>query len=107
MSGQWPTVFVLMNDKAIRSASKTFIESVGLRADVFSFFAPGVSKGRVEDKPGCLVLDVRRPGASCLDFQGELAKAHSKSRHLPNWHATFLERTSKKPGHGIFHKAFR
>jgi len=75
MSAIEPTVFVIDDDKAIRSAVKNLLESVGLRAEVFS--SPrDFLKGESKDKPGCLVLDVRLPGASGLDFQGELAKAH-------------------------------
>ena len=70
-----PTVFVIDDDKAIRSAVKNLLESVGIRAEVFSSPREFL-KGESKDKPGCLVLDVRLPGASGLDFQGELAKAH-------------------------------
>ncbi len=75
MSAIEPTVFVIDDDKAIRSAVKNLLESVGLRAEVFSSPREFL-KGESKDKPGCLVLDVRLPGASGLDFQGELAKAH-------------------------------
>ena len=67
-----PTVFVIDDDKAIRSAIKNLLESVGLRAEVFSTPREFL-KGGHKDKPGCLVLDVRLPGASGLDFQHELA----------------------------------
>ena len=75
MSAIEPTVFVIDDDKAIRSAVKNLLESVGLRTEVFSSPREFL-KGESKDKPGCLVLDVRLPGASGLDFQGELAKAH-------------------------------
>ena len=67
-----PTVFVIDDDKAIRSAIKNLLESVGLRAEVFSTPREFLKEGH-KDKPGCLVLDVRLPGASGLDFQHELA----------------------------------
>src|SRR3979411_1843265 len=70
-----PTVFVIDDDKAIRSAIKNLLESVGLRAEVFSTPREFLKEGH-KDKPGCLVLDVRLPGASGLDFQHELAKAN-------------------------------
>ncbi len=72
-----PTVFVIDDDKAIRSAIKNLLESVGLRVEAFSSpreFLKTEHKG----KPGCLVLDVRLPGASGLDFQHELATADIK-----------------------------
>jgi len=67
-----PTVFVIDDDKAIRSAIKNLLESVGLRVEVFSSPREFRKEGH-KDKPGCLVLDVRLPGASGLDFQHELA----------------------------------
>ena len=67
-----PTVFVIDDDKAIRSAIKNLLESVGLRVEVFSSPREFLKEGH-KDKPGCLVLDVRLPGASGLDFQHELA----------------------------------
>ena len=70
-----PTVFVIDDDKAIRSAIKNLLESTGLRAEVFSSPREFL-KGEHKDKPGCLVLDVRLPGASGLDFQRDLAKAN-------------------------------
>jgi len=70
-----PTVFVIDDDKAIRSAIKNLLESVGMRAEVFSSPREFL-KAEPKDKPGCLVLDVRLPGASGLDFQRELAKSN-------------------------------
>jgi FixJ family two-component response regulator len=67
-----PTVFVIDDDKAIRCAIKNLLESVGLRVEVFSSPREFLKEGH-KDKPGCLVLDVRLPGASGLDFQHELA----------------------------------
>jgi FixJ family two-component response regulator len=74
MSATDPTVFVIDDDKAIRSAIKNLLESVGLRAEVFSTPREFL-KTEPRDKPGCLVLDVRLPGTSGLDFHRELAKA--------------------------------
>jgi len=74
MSATDPTVFVIDDDKAIRSAIKNLLESIGLRAEVFSTPREFL-KTEPRDKLGCLVLDVRLPGASGLDFQRELAEA--------------------------------
>jgi len=63
MSATAPTVFVIDDDKAIRSAVKNLLESVGLRAEVFSTPREFL-KTEPRDKLGCLVLDVRLPGAS-------------------------------------------
>jgi FixJ family two-component response regulator len=70
-----PTLFVIDDDKAIRSAIKNLLESVGLRVEVFSSPREFLKEGH-KDKPGCLVLDVRLPGASGLDFQHELATSN-------------------------------
>ena len=70
-----PTVFVIDDDKAIRSAIKNLLESVGIPVEVFSSTGDFLRAAH-RDKPGCLVLDVRLPGASGLDFQRELAKAN-------------------------------
>jgi FixJ family two-component response regulator len=69
-----PTVFVIDDDKAVRLAIKNVLESVGLRAEPFASPREFLKSERA-DAPGCLVLDVRLPGASGLDFQNELAAA--------------------------------
>jgi FixJ family two-component response regulator len=69
-----PTVFVIDDDQAVRLAIKNVLESVGLRAQVFASPRDFLKSERA-DAAGCLVLDVRLPGASGLDFQNELAAA--------------------------------
>jgi FixJ family two-component response regulator len=49
--------------------------SVGLQVQVFGS-APEFLKSKLPDRPSCLVLDIRLPGLSGLDFQSELAKAN-------------------------------
>jgi len=68
------TVFVIDDDEAVRLAIKNVLESVGLRAEAFASPREFLKSERA-DAPGCLVLDVRLPGASGLDFQNELAAA--------------------------------
>jgi len=75
MSTAEPTVFLIDDDKAIRSAIKNLLESMGLRAEVFPSPREFL-KGAHKDRPGCLVLDVRLPGESGLDFQRELANGN-------------------------------
>jgi FixJ family two-component response regulator len=48
--------------------------SVGLQVETFAY-APDFLQHKLPDGPRCLVLDVRLPGMSGLDFQSELAKA--------------------------------
>src|ERR1700681_1509293 len=69
-----PIVFVVDDDAALREALKSLLRSVGLRAEAFGSGADFL-KNRQPDVPAGLVLDVRLPGLSGLDFQAELAKA--------------------------------
>jgi FixJ family two-component response regulator len=72
MKSSEPTVFVIDDDKAVRSATKNLLESVGLLAETFASPREFLSSER-KNSPGCLVLDVRLPGTSGLDLQKELA----------------------------------
>ena len=58
----------------MRQALQSLFRSVGLQAQVFGSTAEFLS-GNLPDVASCLVLDVRLPGVSGLDFQNELAKA--------------------------------
>jgi FixJ family two-component response regulator len=72
-------VFVVDDDDSLREALGSLFRSVGLQVKTFAS-APAFLSTRLPDAPGCLVLDVRLPGMSGLDFQGELVKANV---HLP------------------------
>jgi FixJ family two-component response regulator len=67
-------VFVVDDDASIRDAMQRLFQSVGLQAEVFDSAAEFL-RSKLADVPCCLVLDVRLPGLSGLDFQTELAKA--------------------------------
>ncbi len=67
-----PTVYVVDDDAAARTAIRSLLESVGLRAVTFGS-APEFLEYPRADGPACLVLDVRLPGVGGLDFQRELA----------------------------------
>jgi FixJ family two-component response regulator len=69
-----PQVFVIDDDAGVRSALQTLLRSVGLRVSTFGSPAEFLASQR-PDGPSCLVLDVRLPGLSGLDFQAELTKA--------------------------------
>src|SRR5207253_3770798 len=69
-----PTVFVIDDDDLVRSAIQGMLKSVGLRSETFGTPQEFLQSKRV-DGPSCLVLDVRLPGVSGLDFQRELAEA--------------------------------
>jgi FixJ family two-component response regulator len=66
-------VFVVDDDASIRDALKSLLKSVGLRAETFGSTEEFVKAVRPEI-PSCLVLDVRLPGMSGLEFQQELEK---------------------------------
>jgi len=73
-SGGAPTVFVIDDDAAVRASIQGLLKSVGLRSESFGTAQQFVRSKR-PDGPSCLVLDVRLPGVSGLDFQRELADA--------------------------------
>ena len=67
-------VFIIDDDVSVRSALKSLIRSVGLEVEGFASGPEFLNFAR-PDIPGCLVLDVRLPGISGLDFHKELVKA--------------------------------
>lgn len=69
-----PIVFVVDDDASMRQALARLFQSVELRAEVFAS-PQEFLQGERPNAPSCLVLDVRLPGLSGLDFQAELAKA--------------------------------
>jgi len=77
--GTQPIVYVVDDEASLRDALKSLLRSVGLRVETFG---SGVEflKVKLPDVAACLVLDVRLPGVSGLDFQSELAKAEI---HIP------------------------
>lgn len=69
-----PIVFVVDDDIAMREALKSLLQSVGLQVALFDS-AQGLMQSTLPDVPSCIVLDIRLPRVSGLDFQDELAKA--------------------------------
>jgi RNA polymerase sigma factor (sigma-70 family) len=67
-----PIVFVVDDDPSIRSSLKFLFSTVGLQVESFDSADAFLHK-KIADAPSCLVLDVRLPGLSGLDFQRELA----------------------------------
>ncbi len=68
------TVFVIDDDPLVRAAIQGMLKSVGLRSETFGTPQEFLRSKRREG-PSCLILDVRLPGVSGLDFQRELAEA--------------------------------
>ena len=67
-------VFVVDDDEAMRATLSSLFRSVGLRVELFSS-AREFAQIKMPDVASCLVLDIRLPGGSGLDFQAELAEA--------------------------------
>jgi FixJ family two-component response regulator len=68
-----PTVFIVDDDRGLRQAIHDLVESVGLRAESFASGEDFLRAKRV-NRPSCLVLDVRLPHMSGLDFQQRLTE---------------------------------
>jgi FixJ family two-component response regulator len=74
-----PVVVVIDDDKGVRESLELLFQSVNLDAEFFASVHEFTSASRT-DRPGCMVLDIRLPGKSGLDFQSELA---ARSIHIP------------------------
>jgi FixJ family two-component response regulator len=69
-----PTVLIVDDDASLREALSDLFNSVGLQTQLFGSAAEFL-KASLPDSPSCLVLDIRMPGVSGLDFQAQLAQA--------------------------------
>src|SRR5579864_36393 len=78
-AGNTPTVFVIDDDPSVRRSIEGLLKSVGLRSQSYAS-AQQFMCNSATDGPSCLVLDVRLPGVSGLDFQRQLADA---GVHIP------------------------
>ncbi|OCK57874.1 response regulator transcription factor [Bradyrhizobium sp. LMTR 3] len=74
-----PVVFVIDDDASVRESLSNLFRSVGLRAEAFAS-AHDFLQYKLPNAPSCLILDIRLPRLSGLDFQAELAKADI---HIP------------------------
>jgi len=74
-----PSVLIVDDDPGVRDSIGSLIRSVGIDVQLFASVPEFLKSGRPVG-PTCLVLDVRLPGRSGLDFQRELAAANI---HLP------------------------
>jgi FixJ family two-component response regulator len=70
-----PVVFVIDDSPSVRDALDSLIRSVHLNVQSFGSIEEFLQFKR-PDAPGCIVLDVRLPGLSGLDFQREMAKSN-------------------------------
>jgi FixJ family two-component response regulator len=74
-----PVVHIVDDDESLRRALDSLLRSVGLSTKTYGT-AREFLDARPDDQPGCLVLDVRLPGISGLDFQEQLG---GQGVHLP------------------------
>lgn len=75
MSEDKAVVYVIDDDQSIREALRSLLSTVGLEVHAFPSTREFLDAKR-PDAPSCLVLDVRLPGVSGLDFQSELNKSN-------------------------------
>jgi FixJ family two-component response regulator len=78
-AGDEPIVYIVDDDASLRVALSNLLRSVGLRVQLFGS-ASELLQSKLAETASCLVLDIRLPGVSGLDFQSELAKANI---HVP------------------------
>ena len=78
MSAQ-PTIVIVDDDPGIRESLEGLQRSVGLQVKALALVPEFLKEGRPEG-PACLVLDVRLPGRSGLDFQRDLSTTNI---HVP------------------------
>ncbi len=69
-----PLVIVVDDDQGVREALSSLFRSVGLEVALFGSAAE-LLVAKMPDRPRCLVLDIRLPGVSGLDFQSQLANS--------------------------------
>lgn len=68
------TVYIVDDDLDVREGLKSLFQSVGLKSEAFESTSHFLTT-KLSDVPSCLILDVRLPGLSGLDFQAELARS--------------------------------
>lgn len=72
-----PKVVVIDDDRAVREALRGLFESVGLVVDLFESI-DAYTEQSPDAGVGCLVVDVRLPGKSGLEFIEEQARAGNR-----------------------------
>ena len=71
------TVIIIEDDPSMQQAIAGLIRSVGLKAELFGS-AREFMQSKPPNGPSCLVLDIRLPGMSGLEFQAELARTNNR-----------------------------
>jgi FixJ family two-component response regulator len=73
-TGAPPIVFVIDDDDSVRRGLERLLRSVGLEVEVFASSRDFIARP-LPDRPACVVLDLRLPGASGLEVQESMARA--------------------------------
>jgi FixJ family two-component response regulator len=68
-----PIIYIVDDDADVREGLQSLLQSVGLKSKTFSS-TTALLTSKLADQANCLILDVRLPGMSGLDFQAEVAK---------------------------------
>ncbi|MBP2558131.1 FixJ family two-component response regulator [Neorhizobium galegae] len=74
-----PVVHILDDDESMREALTDLLQSMQISSRAFATTQAFLESYR-RDQPGCILLDVRLPGVSGLDFQGHLERL---GNHMP------------------------
>ncbi|MCX4028477.1 response regulator transcription factor [Endozoicomonas sp. SM1973] len=75
MQEQQPTVFIIDDDEAVRDSLGLLMQSVGQSVEVYASPADFLAAYN-ENRPGCIVMDIRMPGMSGLELQAKLNEMH-------------------------------
>jgi RNA polymerase sigma factor (sigma-70 family) len=75
MREEQPVVYVIDDDVSVREGVADLLKSVGYIVQSFST-ARDFMDNKLADAPGCIILDLRLPGPSGLEFQRTLIKAN-------------------------------
>ena len=67
-------VYVVDDDETVRRSLARLVRSVGLKVDTFAS-AQAFLEHKGQNRPSCLVLDVRLPGLSGLDLQTAMGQS--------------------------------
>jgi FixJ family two-component response regulator len=70
-----PVISIVDDDASVREALLALFESVGFKVALYSSVQEFVSRSPANET-GCLVLDVRMPGQSGLEYQAELVRSN-------------------------------
>jgi FixJ family two-component response regulator len=74
-TAEQPIIFIVDDDQFMRDALGSLFRSVGHKVELFGS-AADLLKNKLPDVASCLVLDVRLPGLSGLEFQTKLAESN-------------------------------